>query len=274
MLEVEAEEQIGMRKKGEAGYIENKPFGVVDFNSVEWFYHDDASWYITPMISSKVKYEGVIYEIPDNDDEPVNLGDGSIGLAKYPYYDDNLMYVVCYGITESTDERLQNILFEVNTKLDEQYLPNTVLKTTPQVLSDTDKNQALANLGIDMFANYKNLGGRFFDTPELYYKYKSLDREIAIGFSPIYFDYSGVIDENHRIILIYGIREGIITEIGLNEGIGNYGGDFEIFNISNYGKNNSGEFVILSDTYDDDYRYELSININSGVYELKHVKDI
>lgn len=33
--------------------------------------------------------------------------------------------------------------------LDEEYLPNTVVKTTPQTLTDTDKNQALANLGID-----------------------------------------------------------------------------------------------------------------------------
>ena len=29
------------------------------------------------------------------------------------------------------------------------YLLDTVVKTTPQTLSDTDKNQALTNLGID-----------------------------------------------------------------------------------------------------------------------------
>ena len=34
-------------------------------------------------------------------------------------------------------------------KIDEKFIPDTVLKTTPQELSDTDKNQALANLGID-----------------------------------------------------------------------------------------------------------------------------
>ena len=34
-------------------------------------------------------------------------------------------------------------------KLSADFIPNTVLKTIPQRLSDTDKNQALANLGID-----------------------------------------------------------------------------------------------------------------------------
>ena len=33
--------------------------------------------------------------------------------------------------------------------LEDIYLPDTVIKTTPQTLSDTDKNQALTNLGID-----------------------------------------------------------------------------------------------------------------------------
>ena len=34
-------------------------------------------------------------------------------------------------------------------KIANEFLPNTVLKTTPQTLSATDKNQALTNLGID-----------------------------------------------------------------------------------------------------------------------------
>ena len=33
--------------------------------------------------------------------------------------------------------------------LDDKYLPDTILKTTPQTLIDNDKNQALSNLGID-----------------------------------------------------------------------------------------------------------------------------
>ena len=33
-------------------------------------------------------------------------------------------------------------------EIDKNYIPDTVLKTTPQTLSDTDKNQALVNLGI------------------------------------------------------------------------------------------------------------------------------
>ena len=43
------------------------------------------------------------------------------------------------------DEYDDDLLVE---KIPELCLPNTVLKTTPQRLSDTDKNQALANLGI------------------------------------------------------------------------------------------------------------------------------
>ena len=37
----------------------------------------------------------------------------------------------------------------IYTPLNNNYLPDTVLKTTPQSLSDTDKSQVLANLGID-----------------------------------------------------------------------------------------------------------------------------
>lgn len=38
----------------------------------------------------------------------------------------------------------------IKKTLEDKYLPNTVLKTTPQTLSDEDKNQALTNLGIDL----------------------------------------------------------------------------------------------------------------------------
>lgn len=50
------------------------------------------------------------------------------------YYEDMLDSIVCYTPTK---------------QLNEIYIPNTVLKTTPQELSNTDKNQALTNLGID-----------------------------------------------------------------------------------------------------------------------------
>ena len=39
--------------------------------------------------------------------------------------------------------------FDLIIALSSEFIPDTVLKTTPQTLSDTDKNQALANLGID-----------------------------------------------------------------------------------------------------------------------------
>jgi hypothetical protein len=39
--------------------------------------------------------------------------------------------------------------YDMLKTLGDKYIPNTVLKTTPQTLSNTDKNQALANLGID-----------------------------------------------------------------------------------------------------------------------------
>ena len=57
------------------------------------------------------------------------------------------------NINECFDYLNQEFLFGNNLisyqKLSEEYLPNTVLKTTPQTLSNTDKNQALTNLGID-----------------------------------------------------------------------------------------------------------------------------
>ena len=41
-------------------------------------------------------------------------------------------------------------------KVKQKYIPDTVLKTTPQELSDTDKNQALANLGLSDVATVIN----------------------------------------------------------------------------------------------------------------------
>ena len=145
-------------QEGEAGYIENKPFGVV-FKAVNWFYDYGASYCITPMISNKVKYEGVIYEIPDNDEEWVSLGDGSIALSKYPHYDSNLMYITSLGIQDESDERLQNILFEVNTKLDEIFIPDTIARKSDIAIAIIENEEivssALNSLNTDIKQLYK-----------------------------------------------------------------------------------------------------------------------
>ena len=56
---------------------------------------------------------------------------------------------------EDISNMFNNVLFaygyneEFIHKIANEFLPNTIIKTTPQTLSDSAKNQALANLGID-----------------------------------------------------------------------------------------------------------------------------
>lgn len=76
--------------------------------------------------------------------------------------DDDDLYVTIQWNTEDTTDNVNEVIDQICGDyyivpyhnysvypLNENYLPNTLLKTTPQTLSNTAKNQALANLGID-----------------------------------------------------------------------------------------------------------------------------
>lgn len=194
-------------KEGEAGYIENKPFGIgeelipldmiVKFSqlqkvSVDWasnvfdvYLHPDPGYdsFISKDINPdaddilNIKEKGagrvfgysinnkMIYEEIDHNNFNQTLDgidtqfDFVLGMkysqdtigdtGNYFVVYEGVMYVI-HNITYNkiyNDESYMNVYH--TEKIHENYLPDTILKTTPQTLSDTDKNQALANLGID-----------------------------------------------------------------------------------------------------------------------------
>ena len=169
-------------KADEVGYIENKPFGKLKVNgeifdvsqnplirNIRYFIPYDSSIIVFEP-SKKIDYIRVHWV--DNDDvwidETIKIPNDYITsletikhVSETPLGSFNLdfektaseirVYLTAQDelFSVSAESILGRIVVETITYLSDEYLPNTVLKTTPQTLSDTDKNQALANLGID-----------------------------------------------------------------------------------------------------------------------------
>lgn len=102
--------------------------------------------------------------INSDDNEELNifkLESGQTKVFTIPYNNDIMSDVTVYKNdynhyyidlpnNNASKKYVSNCIKEVFVKyVDDAVIPNTVLKTTPQTLTDTDKNQALANLGID-----------------------------------------------------------------------------------------------------------------------------
>lgn len=147
-------------QEGDAGYIENKPFytkgdtrqidvngeyeinvnglNIGDIIDISWdidYYNDEifrGSTSFVMQTGETIYYEKDGFSIIGMDGE-----DGPF-LSLYAY--------------SAADSHYGKVIVTVNGEiktLEEKYIPDTVLKTTPQTLTDSDKNQALANLGID-----------------------------------------------------------------------------------------------------------------------------
>lgn len=121
-------------QEGEAGYIENKPFGKI-FKEVEWHLEKYGSYYYCAEVSNQIKIDGIVYDISE---DVIDINGSGFMVAE-----DGIRV---YGADE---DYLKSVLVKIEAKMDAKYLPDTVVKTTPQTLTDSDKNQALANLGID-----------------------------------------------------------------------------------------------------------------------------
>ena len=170
-------------QEGEAGYIDNKPFGDTlntpitekyDFEFVseegdapvvyvyktqlessELYikypyycgYEDNTQFgYDVAKLDTKnelyvsidvldFRIEAKIHVIPSQDEMEDDVYE--LYIRTYDYENLKSLYV------------FEDSYTEILKPIPSVYLPNTVIKTTPQSLSDTAKNQALANLGID-----------------------------------------------------------------------------------------------------------------------------
>lgn len=144
-------------QQGEAGYIENRPF-YTEYSNFKLNVGDELDnldFYVS-LKKNEYEYKEYIFEIWGNNrfryGDEVNIY-ASGGTKITIKNDDGFFSIINKGPFSSNNECIEMLKeclrFELVTEINEKYLPNTVLKTTPQTLSDTDKNQALANLGID-----------------------------------------------------------------------------------------------------------------------------
>ena len=157
-------------QSGEAGYIENKPFresahiGGARLEEEEVFTVHD----INP---NKAYFIKIRYQISTNGEYYQTLlqfRPGTLINNPYtfginiPYYN----YISCVTISHSYDEAMTEYLniqrvgenyifysvyvdvYDDCQQIGSGYIDDTVLKTIPQTLSDTDKNQVLDNLGL------------------------------------------------------------------------------------------------------------------------------
>lgn len=146
-------------QQGEAGYIENKPFDSIIQNLDFELYDEKAYAYILNIgnydgfyISGKPvqfndnynftieyfagfdSYSGITIELQGSD------------IYITPNYLDTYVGDTIEMFVDDCKRKIK--LFKIIKVIDPLFIPNTVIKTIPQTLSDTDKNQALANLGI------------------------------------------------------------------------------------------------------------------------------
>lgn len=164
-------------QKGEAGYIENKPFTYYDtiYNFSDGIITDES---IYDNDGNAVSYRvGIEYEFGITVfKEANNKYDDSFRITAYqetgPYrnrYEGNCFietiekfsrYKLIIEMNEPCGyERDWKFVYdpdlEITVKqISDIFIPDTVIKTTYQQLSTTDKNQALANLGITNLLPY------------------------------------------------------------------------------------------------------------------------
>lgn len=158
-------------QEGQDGYIKNKPLvssiqkgnvytfegrlnyqedgNTIEFDAryIDWYMDTGVLEVYVGVAGNGYEYEQVakIIDIPgsfENNDIEIYMSD------------DNTSYVFKFKMVSLAEEK--NITYKIISKLDytptiihEDSISNKVIKTTPQTLTDTDKNQALANLGID-----------------------------------------------------------------------------------------------------------------------------
>ena len=205
---------------GEAGYIENKPFGI--YNKGNCFFGDNLWEIYSENIGLYVKqneYNGVtldheinsIYVFGYNNKKVEFWVNGAAIISVH--YGNGFPYVVddegMFEDQETLNEFCNACLGICNiNEIENVYLPNTVIKTSPQTLSNTDKNQALANLGIDpvvwkyMMNPYGITEGQPIpeDLANIIYNYDD------VGFLPIIKNVCYIIDTSDNLYYEYIIH--------------------------------------------------------------------
>jgi hypothetical protein len=146
-------------QEGEAGYIENKPYKK--FNSSIEKYEENSLVFSRPedeAASMLLNYKTIngyiekyheLYKLNGKDFEfregtarfTITYSNGMYYLSSNRYNADDLLSMI---------ENKELSIFFIIDGIDDIYLTDNVIKTTPQTLSDDAKNQVKENLGISM----------------------------------------------------------------------------------------------------------------------------
>lgn len=145
--------------EGEAGFIKNKPFNLVIQNIDFELYDDKVSTYISDIydydgfyiLDKPVQFNGnynftIDYLEGFEQYRGITIELQSSDIIVTPNYIDTEFGDTIEGFLDYCNRIIK--LFKIKV-IDNLFIPDTVLKTTPQPLSDENKNQALSNLGID-----------------------------------------------------------------------------------------------------------------------------
>lgn len=156
-------------QEGESGYIKNKPFYFNNTVDIRFSYNDEndtilASEGLRDNTHAFFRICTNITYVEDNGDEPIYVYHKVESGNSYRFIDEhndieynvyvsdieNTLNITTESIPKDIICKYVGLVLSHNVKqIDGIYLPDTVVKTTFQTLSETDKNQALTNLGID-----------------------------------------------------------------------------------------------------------------------------
>lgn len=160
-------------QEGEAGYINNRPCYAnldngrrITLDNADITLSSDNNWYEKIIIPINEYHQISLYFYDINGNltnyvltEGQSVFDSHFGCkftAVLNESDSCDLLLTDFGDPKEYVDTIfaeTKLVYEYNNtimqKLDSMYLPDTIIKTTPQYLSNTDKNQALANLGID-----------------------------------------------------------------------------------------------------------------------------
>ena len=144
-------------QEGEAGYIENKPFGIKycpwDSNDGEYSISGNKlmvtyPWFTSIMFKEPKFDYGLCVFDKDGNDYSETISDYDIAI----FFDVTYVQSTHTLTIECSEGNIEDFIDCIKptyvNHIEIDYI-DSVIKTTPQTLSNTDKNQALANLGID-----------------------------------------------------------------------------------------------------------------------------
>ena len=145
-------------EEGEVGYIKNKPFNLVIQNIDFELYDEKACAYISDIyeydgfciLDKPLQFNGnynftIDYYEGFEQYQGITIEFQSSDILVTPNHIDTYVGDTIEGFVDYCNSTIK--LFKIKV-IDALFISDTVLKTTPQELSDEDKNQALANLGI------------------------------------------------------------------------------------------------------------------------------